>query len=123
MRKADKLARTASYDEIADLITIELGTGAVLRFQPGICDDLVGLSSAGLQTVQVSQDGEALEFLGGRVWVYLPELIEGPNAGLTSVRGKLLSMTAQMEMAIGSDRKHPLWHCLQELKSCVAVDD
>lgn len=123
MKEAKKLARTASYDRNADVIAVELMTGAVLKFQPAMCNDLTWLSSTGLETVQVSQDGAALEFIGGKIWVYLPEVIEGPNAGLTSVRGKLLVVTAQIDLVIGGDRKHPLWNCLQELKSCAAIDD
>ncbi|EOZ4780091.1 hypothetical protein ACSQPN_006337 [Pseudomonas aeruginosa] len=123
MKEADKLARKASYDKSADVIAVELMTGAVLSFRPGICNDLDGLSSTGLETVQVSKDGAALDFLDGKVWVYLPELIEGPNAGLSSVQGKLLAVTSQIDLLIGHDRKHPLWHCLQELKSCTTIDD
>ncbi|MEE1886473.1 hypothetical protein [Pseudomonas carassii] len=122
MPDLEKLAVTASYDARTDLITVLLLTGAELSFKPGVTEELVGLSQAGLATIQVSQDGEFIEFLDGRVDVYLPVVIEGARAGLSSVRGRLIATTAQMDLLIGNDRKHPLWHCLQELKSCLGYD-
>ncbi|MFL1547384.1 hypothetical protein [Pseudomonas sp. O39] len=118
-----KIAATARYDLSADLIVVQLLTGAELCFKPAICIDLLGLSPQGLATIQVSEDGAGIEFLNGDVWAYLPELMEGQNAGLSGTHDRLLAITAQIELLIGSDQKHPLWHSLQNLKSCLGSDD
>lgn len=114
-----RIAAAARYDVSADVIVVQLLTGAELSFKPAICIDLVGLSPSGLATVQVSEDGTGIEFLNGNVWAYLPELMEGQNAGLLGVHDRLSVVAAQIELLIGKDQKHPLWPSLKELKSCL----
>lgn len=116
-----KLATAAHYHEGADLITVQLSTGAVLSFNPAVCNELQALSTTGLATVQVSEDGAGIEFLDGGIDIYLPELIEGESVGITSVRDRLTAITAQMELVVGGDKKHPLWHSIQELKNCLGL--
>lgn len=119
MSDRGKIAVAARYDLNADLIVVQLLTGAELSFKPSICIDLLGLSELGLATINVSKDGAGIEFLNGNVSVYLPELMEGQSSGLSGVHDRILAATAQMDLLIGNDRKHPLWHSLQELKNCL----
>lgn len=121
MKEPGKLATAAHYDVATDLITVQLSTGAALSFHPAVCDELHALSHAGLATVQISEDGAGIEFLDGAVDIYLPELIEGESVGITSVRDRLMAITAQMELVVGGDKKHPLWHSVQELKNCLGL--